>query len=74
MMTVCPEQVFAEAQVVMKQMEIGTWWFGAWMGFVIGIKFISLCIRRKRLEYVANEGSCYACGRCYDYCQVQTAS
>lgn len=63
-----PEEVFADAQKVLNQFHTGLWWFGAFIGLVVGIKLVSLCIRRKRLEYEANRGSCYSCGRCYDYC------
>lgn len=46
----------------------GAWWLGAWIGLVLGVKFLANTIRRKRHDYEADKGSCYSCARCYDYC------
>jgi Fe-S-cluster-containing hydrogenase component 2 len=35
---------------------------------VIGIKLISLSIRRKRVDYQPDPSRCVSCGRCYWYC------
>lgn len=60
--------LFEEADQLMQSFVIGSWAFGIWMGIVIMTKLFKLSIHRVRDEYVADPGSCYSCGRCYDYC------
>jgi NosR/NirI family transcriptional regulator, nitrous oxide reductase regulator len=43
-------------------------WLGAWIGLVIGVKLVSLSIRRKRTDYQPDRSRCVSCGRCYWYC------
>lgn len=43
-------------------------WLGAWTGLVIGLKLITLSIRRKRTDYQPDRSRCVSCGRCYWYC------
>jgi len=43
-------------------------WLGAWTGLVIGLKLVTLCIRRKRTDYQPDRSRCVSCGRCYRYC------
>jgi Fe-S-cluster-containing hydrogenase component 2 len=38
---------------------------------VIGVKLLSLAVRRRRVEYVANQAGCVSCGRCFWYCPVE---
>jgi len=63
-----PQALFAQADQIGKSFYIGAWIFGLWMGIVIMTKFFKLSIHRVRDQYVADPGSCYSCGRCYDYC------
>jgi ferredoxin len=44
---------------------------GAWVGFVIAVKLVSLAVRRPRDEYHANKTGCVSCGRCFWYCPVE---
>lgn len=60
--------LFAEAKQISESFYIGSWIFGIWMGIVIMTKLFKLSIHRVRDQYVADPGSCYSCGRCYDYC------
>jgi len=41
---------------------------GAWVGLVLGVKFVHLSIRRRRSDYTADPSRCVACGRCFRYC------
>jgi len=41
---------------------------GLWIGLVIGLKLITLAIRRRRKDYEADQARCIACARCYLYC------
>lgn len=43
-------------------------WLGAWTGLVIGVKLVTLSIRRKRTDYQPDRTRCVSCGRCYWYC------
>lgn len=46
----------------------GGWWFGGWVGLVIGARLISLSLRSSRTDFEPDRGACYACGRCYLAC------
>jgi ferredoxin len=43
-------------------------WLGVWVGLVIGIKLIYLCLRRRREDYQPDRAGCISCGRCFWYC------
>lgn len=43
---------------------------GGFVGLVTGAKLIRESIRFKRDKYEANKGTCYSCGRCFEYCPV----
>ena len=43
---------------------------GGFVGLVIGLKLIRESIRFRREQYEANKGSCFSCGRCFEYCPV----
>jgi ferredoxin len=66
-------QLFAHAMQIQKQLRFGGWWFGGFIGFVIGAKLIAFSIRWRREDYEAHRGACLACGRCYDYCPRRLA-
>jgi len=44
---------------------------GAWMGLVVGVKWLSLMLRRRRIDYEVDSARCFACGRCFWYCPNQ---
>lgn len=43
-------------------------WLGVWVGLVIGIKLVTLSLRRRRTDYQPDRTRCVSCGRCYWYC------
>jgi NAD-dependent dihydropyrimidine dehydrogenase PreA subunit len=63
-----PREVLDKALRVRRQFDFGARLFGGWVGLVIGIKLISLCLRRKRTDYEPDRGDCFACARCFEYC------
>lgn len=63
-----PKEIVAGAAVIRHEFGIGGWIFGAWVGLVIGVKLISLSVRRKRADYEPDRGDCFACARCFEYC------
>lgn len=62
------QELYAEATHLRDRFGIGGALFGAFVGFVIGGKLLSLSIKRRRTDYEADPASCLACGRCYEYC------
>jgi NosR/NirI family transcriptional regulator, nitrous oxide reductase regulator len=66
-----PQELYADAFDVKRKFEIGGWLLGGWVGLVIGLKLIHLSVRRTRLDYEPDGGTCVACGRCFAYCPVE---
>lgn len=65
---VAVEDLYADAFDIKSKFRTGGYFFGGFVGLVIGLKLILLSIRFKREDYVANRAGCLACGRCYSYC------
>jgi NosR/NirI family transcriptional regulator, nitrous oxide reductase regulator len=68
-----PAELYADALALGKTYHTGGMLFGAWVGLIIGLKLVSLSVRRKQTEYEADSASCLACGRCYLSCPVERA-
>lgn len=47
------------------------WMLGAWAGFVLSVKLVSLAMRRRQEDYRARKTDCVSCGRCFWYCPVE---
>jgi len=62
------EQVEARAVETRRQFATGGLLLGLWIGLLVGLKLISLSIRRKRTDYEPDQAACFACARCYRYC------
>jgi len=62
------ESLYAEAGALRATFAVGGGWLGAWVGLVIGFKLIHLTIRRRRIDYQPDRGSCVSCARCFWYC------
>jgi hypothetical protein len=62
------QELLSDAKSIRRRFRIGCGWFGAWIGAVVGIKLISLCLQRRRTDYEPARGDCVACARCFDYC------
>ena len=63
-----PKEILTEAAAIRRKFATGGWIFGAWVGLVIGVKLISLSVRRQRTDYEPDRGDCFACARCFEYC------
>ena len=63
-----PEPILSEAAAIRHRFAIGGWIFGAWVGLVVGIKLLSLSVRRQRTDYEPDRGDCFACARCFEFC------
>jgi ferredoxin len=63
-----PQALVTKAAVIKRQVEIGGWIFGAWVGLVIGGMLISLSVRRARTDFEPDRGACFSCARCFESC------
>ncbi len=62
------KELYAEASEIRSQFALGGWFFGGFVGLVIGLKLIKLGLWRHRTDYEADAAGCVSCGRCFDYC------
>ena len=63
-----PKEILTQAAAIRRKFATGGWIFGAWVGLVIGVKLVSLSVRRQRTDYEPDRGDCFACARCFEYC------
>jgi NAD-dependent dihydropyrimidine dehydrogenase PreA subunit len=62
------KELYDEAAHLIGKFGRGGWFFGGFVGLVIGLKLIVLSVKRRRTDYEADRASCLACGRCFEYC------
>jgi ferredoxin len=62
------QEILNEAAAIRPRFVVGGWLFGGWVGLVIGVKLISLSLRRTRMDYEPDRGACFACARCFSFC------
>ncbi|MHC4534147.1 MAG: 4Fe-4S binding protein [Planctomycetota bacterium] len=67
------EALYAEALNIRADFGLGGWFFGGFIGLVIGLKLITVSVWRQRTDYEAGRASCLACGRCFKYCPMEHA-
>jgi ferredoxin len=65
--------LYEEALNIRAEFDLGGWFFGGFIGMVIGLKLIKVSIWRQRTDYEAGRASCLACGRCFKYCPKELA-
>jgi polyferredoxin len=56
------------AVTIRARFEKGGWYFGGFLGLILGSKLILLSLRPRQTDYEADRAGCLACGRCYQYC------
>jgi ferredoxin len=62
------DSLYERAAVLRKGFENGGWFFGGFLGLVLGGKFILLSLRKRQTDYEADRAGCVSCGRCFQYC------
>jgi NAD-dependent dihydropyrimidine dehydrogenase PreA subunit len=62
------EELYADASNIRVRFGLGGWFFGGFIGLMIGLKLIGLSVWRQRRDYEADRAGCLACGRCFEYC------
>jgi len=68
-----PKELYEEASNIRAGFGLGGWFFGGFVGLVIGLKLIAVSVWRKRTDYEAGGAGCLACGRCFKYCPKEHA-
>jgi polyferredoxin len=63
-----PRELLEDAARIRRKFSVGGLLFGGWVGLVIGVKLISVSLRRKRTDYEPDRGNCVACARCFEFC------
>jgi NosR/NirI family nitrous oxide reductase transcriptional regulator len=63
-----PKELYEEASNIRAEFGLGGWFFGGFVGLVIGLKLIAVSVWRQRTDYEAGRAGCLACGRCFKYC------
>jgi ferredoxin len=65
------EELFEEAREIQERFKLGGWFLGGFLGLIFSIKLINLSIRKKHVEYTADNGTCLSCARCFAYCPFE---
>ncbi len=60
--------LYKRAALIRARFEKGGWFFGGFLGFILGGKLILLSLRPRQKEYEADRAGCVSCGRCFKYC------
>ena len=62
------DELYQEARDIRARFGLGGWLLGGFIGLVAGFKIIGHSIWRQKTDYEADRASCFACGRCFQYC------
>jgi NosR/NirI family transcriptional regulator, nitrous oxide reductase regulator len=60
--------LYKHAGAIRAGFEKGGWFFGGFLGLVLGGKLILLSLRPRQRDYEAERAGCVSCGRCFKYC------
>jgi len=60
--------LYERAAVLRGRFEKGGWFFGGFLGLVLGGKLILLSLRPRQTDYEAERAGCVSCARCFWYC------
>jgi len=61
-------ELHAEAATVVRKVTAGAAVFGGFVGLVLGLKLVSLSVKRTRTGYEPDRVKCVSCGRCFMSC------
>ena len=68
-----PDDLLIQAAAIRTKFKPATTIFGGWVGLIVGLKLISLSVRRKQTDYEPDAGACLACARCFETCPNELA-
>jgi NosR/NirI family transcriptional regulator, nitrous oxide reductase regulator len=60
--------LYNNASTIQARFKKGGWFFGGFLGLILGCKLILLSLRPRQTDYEADRAGCVSCGRCYKYC------
>jgi NosR/NirI family nitrous oxide reductase transcriptional regulator len=60
--------LYEHAAAIRRRFEKGGWFFGGFLGLILGGKLILLSLRPRQKDYEAERAGCVSCGRCFKYC------
>jgi len=66
-----PKELFDEALAVRREFRTGGWILGAFIGLVVGLKLLSLAVKRTYTDYETDRAYCVSCARCFEYCPYE---
>ena len=61
---------FAEERQIIERFKKGTPWVGGFLGLSLGLALLLTTINKRREVYEPDQGKCYSCGRCFEYCPI----
>jgi len=61
-----------EASAIRDKFKLGSWLLGAFLGLVFGVRLLNQFVYRKQEDYEPDKGDCLSCGRCMEYCPVES--
>ena len=66
------EQLVGEATLIRTRFRHGARALGAFIGLALGISLMNQVVFRRREDYEPHRGDCLSCGRCIDYCPIES--
>ncbi|MFC1766715.1 4Fe-4S binding protein, partial [Planctomycetota bacterium] len=60
--------LYERAESIKVQFGQGGWFFGGFLGLVLGGKLLLLSLRRRQTDFEAERAGCVSCARCIAYC------
>jgi ferredoxin len=60
--------LYRHAAGIRGRFEKSGWFFGGFLGMILGGKLILLSLRPRQKDYEAERAGCVSCGRCFKYC------
>ena len=66
------EELVDEASLVREKFKKGGWALGGFIGLALGLTLMNQVVFRRREDYEPHKGDCFSCGRCMDYCPVES--
>ena len=66
------DELVQRASLIREKYKTGGWVLGAFLGLVLGVMLMNQVVFRKKESYEPHRGNCLSCGRCMDYCPVES--
>ena len=66
------EELVQRASLIRQRYKGGGWALGAFLGLVLGVMLMNQVVFRKKETFEPHRGNCLSCGRCMDYCPVES--